>query len=150
MPGYNPYNYNAPYPYGGYMPQIAPQNISMQNVPPMTLNPQNAPVRPIQDGGFVRVNSIAEAQNYPVEPGKCITFIIGNAENLCTKTLGYSPLEQPQFKAFQLKEITNETSQVAETTANNATGYATKEELEEVKEKLQALKDELKNYEVGA
>jgi hypothetical protein len=75
---------------------------------PMMQQPQNmqqmqAPTTPqIQNGGFVSVRSMAEAQNYPVAPGNSVTFKDENAPYVYTKTMGFSQLDRPIFEVFRL------------------------------------------------
>lgn len=56
----------------------------------------------IQNSGFVSVQSMTEAFNYPVAPGNSITFKDENAPYVYTKTKGFSPLEQPVFEKYRL------------------------------------------------
>ena len=63
---------------------------------------QQYPQQQIQNGGFVSARSIEEAYNWPVAPGNSITFKIENTPYVCTKTKGFSPLEQPVFERYRL------------------------------------------------
>lgn len=78
---------NYPY-YQNYYPQA--QQINQQM-------PQQ-----IQNGGFVSVRSIAEAQNYPVAHGNSITFKDESAPYVYVKTMGFSQLDRPTFEVFRL------------------------------------------------
>lgn len=68
--------------------------------------PQQAPQ--IQNGGFVFVKDINEARNYAVAPGNSVTFKIESQPYICTKTLGFSQLDQPIFEVFKLVKEDNE------------------------------------------
>lgn len=56
----------------------------------------------IQNGGFVIVKDINEAMNYAVAPGNSVTFKVESQPYICTKTLGFSQLDQPIFEVFKL------------------------------------------------
>lgn len=58
--------------------------------------------QPQQNSGFVSARSIEEAYNWPIAPGNSITFKIENTPYVCTKTKGFSPLEQPVFERYRL------------------------------------------------
>jgi hypothetical protein len=102
----------------------------------------------IQNGGFVILRSIEEARNYPVAPGNSITFKIENSPYLCTKTMGFSQLEQPHFEKFRLVKEEEETSSIA--VENNfhekdpSVEYALKSDFEELRERLNKVEKELK------
>lgn len=68
--------------------------------------PQQAPQ--IQNGGFVFVKDINEARNYAVAPGNSVTFKIESQPYICTKTLGFSQLDQPIFEVFKLVKENND------------------------------------------
>lgn len=68
--------------------------------------PQQTPQ--IQNGGFVFVKDINEARNYAVAPGNSVTFKIESQPYICTKTLGFSQLDQPIFEVFKLVKEDNE------------------------------------------
>lgn len=114
MPSYNnyPVSYSQPYmqpyqaqpmypqpmysPYqGAYQPQPQPQQTMPQPVQ-----------QTIQSGGFIPVQSIEEARNYPVAPGNSVTFKDENAPRVYTKTMGFSQLDRPIFEIYKLvKEV---------------------------------------------
>ena len=52
--------------------------------------------------GFISARSVDEAFNWPVAPGNSLTFKIENQPYVCTKTKGFSPLEQPTFDIYRL------------------------------------------------
>lgn len=66
---------------------------------------QQYPYQQNQQSGFVSARSVEEAYNYPVAPGNSLTFKIENQPLVCTKTKGFSPLEQPVFERYQLVKI---------------------------------------------
>lgn len=83
----------------------------MQATPPVSGSFQNGNNQPmqqaapqIQSGGFMSVRSIDEAYNWPLAPGVSMTFKVENAPVVCTKTRGFSPLEEPVFKIFDMHE----------------------------------------------
>lgn len=90
---------NYPF-YQNYYPQQMAQQINQQM-------PQQ-----IQNGGFVSVRSIAEAQNYPVAHGNSITFKDESAPYVYVKTMGFSQLDRPTFEVFRLvkEEVAQEES----------------------------------------
>ena len=92
-----------PYPffqnYPNYNQMMFQQQ--MQNMQPQ--QPQQ-----IQNGGFVFVKDINEARNYAVSPGNSVTFKIESQPYICTKTLGFSQLDQPIFEVFKLVKEDNE------------------------------------------
>lgn len=55
-----------------------------------------------QNSNFVSVRSIEEAYNWPVAPGNSITFKVENTPYVCTKTKGFSALDQPVFERYRL------------------------------------------------
>ena len=83
-----------PYPYyqnyGNYNPMY------YQQPQPQQHNQQ------IQNGGFVSAPSMDYARSYPVAPGNSVTFKIESQPYICTKTLGFSQLDQPVFEVFKL------------------------------------------------
>lgn len=78
---YNPYPYQYQQPYQPY---------------------QQQPPQQIQNSGFISARSIEEAYNWPVAPGNSVTFKIENTPYVCTKTKGFSPLDQPVFERYRL------------------------------------------------
>ena len=53
-------------------------------------------------GNFISVRSMEEAYNWPIAPGNSITFKIENTPYVCTKTKGFSALDQPVFERYRL------------------------------------------------
>ena len=73
----------------------------------------------IQNGGFISAPSMDYARSYPVAPGNSVTFKIESQPYICTKTLGFSQLDQPIFEVFKLVK---EEHAEAPTTALEGTG----------------------------
>lgn len=135
--------------YQGY-PAYNQYYQQMQN---MQTNPQ------IQNGGFVIVKDINEAQCYPVAPGNSVTFKNENQPYIYTKTLGFSQLDQPIFETFRLvKEerqiqnsfrIDNEEPELKEVEYLSASyGEEINAEISELKNELDKLKAELNELKV--
>ena len=97
--------------YNFYNPYMQYQQPYMQQQP-----------QQIQNGGFVSVQNMAEAFNYPVAPGNSITFKDENAPYVYTKTKGFSPLEQPVFEKYRLvkeEDMPREATRQPDTADNN-------------------------------
>ena len=90
-----------PYPYYQNFP-----NYNQLYLQQPQQNVQQTPQ--IQNGGFVFVKDINEARNYAVAPGNSVTFKIESQPYICTKTLGFSQLDQPIFEVFKLVKEDNE------------------------------------------
>lgn len=101
----------------------------------------------IQNGGFVSVPNVEYARNYPVAPGNSVTFKIESQPYICTKTLGFSQLDQPVFEVFKLvKEDAVETpiKAIEEPSVQFFTvdeASALKSEIERLNGEIQFLKD---------
>lgn len=124
---YNPYMYGQAY----QQPQIYNNQTQMSPMQPSQMQQSMQ----IQDGGLVRVRSVDEARNYPVAPGNCVTAIVGN-KYLCSKTVGFSPLDPEQFDMYKLEKVTDEKEEKTETPPEV---YATKEEQDNVIQKIDKL-----------
>lgn len=125
MANFNPYaGYPQQYPqYNGYQqyqpyPQYQQPGQQMQGLlqnpqqpqgqqPAQMVQPQMPGTQQIQSGGFVSVRSIEEAFNYPVQPGKSVTFKDEYAPYVYTKTKGFSQLEEPVFEKYRLVKEEN-------------------------------------------
>lgn len=121
----------AYYPnYGAYNPMYYQQPQQQQ---------QN---QQIQNGGFVSVPNMEYARNYPVAPGNSVTFKIESQPYICTKTLGFSQLDQPIFEVFKLVK---EEHAEAPTTALEGSGvqFFTVDEGSALKDEIEALKGEV-------
>jgi len=110
----NPYNpYYSQYP-GNYEP---PKQIQYSVV--------NAP-------------SVDYAKSYPVAPGNSVSFKIENQPFLCTKTMGFSPLEKPVFETYRL--IKEDEAEIAD----DKPEYVLKEELVAIESRLAEIEKSLK------
>ena len=101
----------------------------------------------IQNGGFIIVKNITEAMNYPVAPGNSVTFKIESQPYICTKTLGFSQLDQPIFEVFKLVKEEKEwqNNKVNENTIEEepSVEYLSISQGDEIKSEMNKLKDEL-------
>jgi hypothetical protein len=101
----------------------------------------------IQNGGFIIVKNITEAMNYPVAPGNSVTFKIESQPYICTKTLGFSQLDQPIFEVFKLVKEEKEwqNNKVNENTIDEepSVEYLSISQGDEIKSEMNKLKDEL-------
>ena len=130
-------SYGYPYsPTTGY-PTYTPTPPVMQTTATQT--------EPKVQSGFVNVRTVDEAKNYPVAPGNSITFKVDNSPYLCTKTMGFSQLDQPHFEKYRLVKE-EETVQKAEEVIYDQpkAEYALKSELEEVRERIDEIEKALK------
>lgn len=110
-PQYNGYQQYPPYPQ--YQQNGQQMNGVLQNLQQPQGQQQMLPTQmsgtsqQIQSGGFVSVRSIEEAFNYPVQPGKSVTFKDEYAPYVYTKTKGFSQLEEPVFEKYRLVKEEN-------------------------------------------
>lgn len=86
---------------------------------------------------LISVRSEAEARNYPVEPGKSLTFKDETAPYIYTKTMGLSPLEQPKFEKFKLEKEDDEPLET------DRAKYVTVDDLKAIISDVESLKDEI-------
>lgn len=100
---------------------------------------QQYPQQQIQNGGFVSARSIEEAYNWPIAPGNSLTFKIENSPYVCTKTKGFSPLEQPVFERYRL--VKEEDAPKESETAPEAPKYD--EQINKLWEEVNALKSRI-------
>lgn len=103
-------------------------------------------IQPQPSGGFVSARTIEEAYNWPVAPGNSITFKIENQPFVCTKTRGFSPLEQPVFERYRL--VKEETPQSAFEGAASGTNYD--EQIKLLWNEINALKGQITKGECHA
>lgn len=125
-PFYQYPNYNQMY----YQQQI--QNMQQ---------PQQTPQ--IQNGGFIMVKDILEAQNYPVAPGNSVTFKNENQPYIYTKTLGFSQMDQPVFEVFKLVKEENENKVVALTEEIPVVEYLPLKDADEIREQITQMRSEI-------
>lgn len=128
---YNPYQNNPM--YNPYLMQQYQQPIQQQQTQPT-----------IQQGGFVPVASEKEAMDYLVAQGTSVTFIDGKNSKLYVKTRGFSPLEQPSFKRYNLVEVTEADITPVEEKATPIKDYAEKSELTALQNEITALRGKIK------
>ncbi len=107
---------------------------------------------PVQQAGFIRVPSEEVARNWNVMPGTSATFINENAPYCYTKTVGFSQLDGPKFKKYRLVEEQEELAQAVqapvaheETHAEDAHNYVTRQEFDEIKNRVDAIERSIKN-----
>jgi hypothetical protein len=128
----------VPYPYFQNYP-----NYNQLYYPQIQQSNQNLQSSQIQNGGFVVVKDITEAQNYPVAPGNSVTFKNENQPYIYTKTLGFSQLDQPIFETFRLvKEEQNFNADKKEHELE-VVEYLSISQGEEIKSEMSKLKSEL-------
>lgn len=125
-PFYQYPNYNQMY----YQQQI--QNMQQ---------PQQTPQ--IQNGGFIMVKDILEAQNYPIAPGNSVTFKNENQPYIYTKTLGFSQMDQPVFEVFKLVKEENENKMVALTEEIPVVEYLPLKDADEIREQITQMRSEI-------
>lgn len=125
-----------PYPffqnYPAYNPMLQQQLQNLQQQPPQ-----------IQNGGLISAPSIEFAQNYSVAPGTSVMFKIESQPYICTKTLGFSQLDQPIFEIYRLikEDIPAEREQIVE--EKTAVEYLPLMEGDKIKEELSKMKSDL-------
>jgi len=128
---YQPAYYGQPNPY---YQQMAQQQAMMQQQQAQAQQGQTQHP-PIQQSGFVLVQSEQEARAYPVAPGNSITFKDETAPFCYVKTMGFNQLDRPTFERYRL---------VKEETPSQAPQEAVKEDkAEAIKEPAYALKTDL-------
>lgn len=125
-----------PYPYYQNYGNYNPMYFQQPQPQPQQHNQQ------IQNGGFVSAPSMDYARSYPVAPGNSVTFKIESQPYICTKTLGFSQLDQPIFEVFKLVK---EEHAEAPTTAleESSVQFFTVDEGNTLKTDIDTLKDEL-------
>lgn len=150
-PAYQPNYYGNPNPYYQQMQnQMMQQNQQMQQAQQAQSQQMQQPT--IQQSGFVSVPSMDDVRAWPVAPGNSITFYVETVPPiLATKTKGFSQLEPPIIKEFNLVEkeaVPSETRESSTTHEQPAptknTTYATKDDLAAIWDELDALKEKLK------
>lgn len=155
--GYFPATYQPNY-YGNpnqYYQQMQQQAMMQQQAQQAQQQAQTQQMQQptIQQSGFVSVPSMDDVRAWPVAPGNSITFYVETAPPiLATKTKGFSQLEPPVIKEFDLVEKEAVPSETRESpTAHEQTAptknsaYATKDDLAMLWNELDALKEKLKS-----
>lgn len=142
---YSPYQQQQFYnPNMQMQPQQNQQNTMQNQVQPQNI--QNTP--PVQNSGFIRVQSEEEARRYPVAPGGSVTFIDENAPYCYTKSVDFSQLDRPTFKRFRLVEESADSNSNANAKENitnhqvdvNFEEFAKITDLEQIEDNYKALK----------
>lgn len=124
-----------PYPYYPNYNQMYLQQ--MQNYQQPQQNTQ------IQNGGFVIVKDINEAQRYPVAPGNSVTFKVESQPYICTKTLGFSQLDQPIFEVFRLVKEDNSAPKEEMEEDISVIEYLPLKDADEIKQDISELRSEI-------
>ena len=120
--------------YGSIYPSYYSQNCGQ--APQMIMPQQNS--MQIQNLDFVPVPSEDVARNYPVAPGKSVTFKDENAPYIYTKTMGFSQLDRPLFEKYRLiKEDDQPTTNPSNKDAN------WKSEVDKIWSEIDVLKREI-------
>lgn len=91
-------------------------------------------------GNFISVRSVEEAYNWPIAPGNSITFKIENTPYVCTKTKGFSALDQPVFERYRL--VKEEAPQMA--TEPSVEPFNAQSEINALWDEIKALKAAMK------
>lgn len=124
------------YPYGNGM-----YNNYMANIPQYQQQPIQQPQQQtIQQGGYVPVSSEKEAMDYLVAQGTSVTFIDWTNLKAYLKTRGFSPVEQPIFKRYNLVE---ETENEIKEEPNKEVEYAQKADLAALQGEFNKLKEQI-------
>lgn len=149
-PAYQPNYYGNPNPYYQQMQQQQAMMQQQAQQAQQQAQSQQMQQPTIQQSGFVLVPSEQEARNYPVAPGNSITFKDENAPYCYVKTMSFNQLDRPTFERYRLvKEDSPSDARESSTkheqpsASKNAT-YATKDDLAEIWDELDALKEMLK------
>lgn len=147
------FQYQQTYPQ--QFPQQYPQMLYPQTYQQMMQQQTNAipqnqqGQQQIQNGGFLSVASVDEAYHWPIAPGNSLTFKIENSPYICTKTKGFSQLEQPVFEKYRLvKEDDMDTPQgqnephekADKQLAIDLSSYALKTDFDDLKAEFERLK----------
>ena len=101
-----------------------------------------------QQASFIRVQSEAQAREWPIAPGNSMTFIDDNSPYCYTKSMGMSQFDIPVFKRFKLIEEPIENNQKKQEEPSdspqvNLSEYMTKAEFEPFKVLLERIEKEL-------
>ena len=126
-----------PYPYYQYPNYNQMYLQQMQNYQQPQQNTQ------IQNGGFVIVKDINEAQRYPVAPGNSVTFKVESQPYICTKTLGFSQLDQPIFEVCRLVKEDNSAPKEEMEEDISVIEYLPLKDADEIKQDISELRSEI-------
>lgn len=125
--------YGQNYMYGYQNPQNTYQNLQGGYQ-----TPQNG-----YQTSFVHVQSENEARAYPVAPNNSVTFIDENRPYLYTKTADASQLGGSRFEKYRLEKEATEGSNSFQKHEYNFSNFATKEQIEALESKINALEARL-------
>lgn len=107
---------------------------------------QQSQHQPIQQSGFVLVQSEQEARSYPVAPGNSVTFKDESAPYCYVKTMGFNSLDRPTFERYRLvkEDMPAEAQESPKKSGNASEGnrpeYALKSEFDALRDEVEALK----------
>jgi len=73
----------------------------------------------VQNTNIVSVRNEQEARNYPVAYGNSVTFKDESSPFIYTKTMGFSQLDKPVFKRYQLTEVSDDVEEPKEVKTDN-------------------------------
>ena len=71
------------------------------NYPYYPVQPQQS----MQNGGYIPVRSEEEAMRYPLAPGTFATFRIEGTPFIVEKSMGFSQIESPQYRKYELVPV---------------------------------------------
>lgn len=127
-------------PYYGQNYMNSYQNLqnTYQNMQGTYQNPQNG-----YQTSFVHVQSENEARAYPVAPNNSVTFIDENKPYLYTKTADASQLGGSRFEKYRLEKEPTEGNNSFQKQEYNFSNFATKEQIEALEGKINALEARL-------
>jgi len=97
---------------------------------------QAQPVQSMQNGGFMTVRSEEDVLRYPLAPGTFATFRIEGTPFVVEKAMGFSQLEGPQYRKYQLTPV--------ETEETKHPDYALKDDLKSMSEQIDRLESEIR------
>jgi hypothetical protein len=148
---YTPYPYQPNY-FGNPYPYQQNQQPMMQQPQQMPQQMQPQPRPAIQQSGFMQVGSMDDVYSWPVAPGNSITFYVETEPPvLASKTKGFSQLENPVIKIFDLHERHGKPQEAqigpqSGEQAEKAPGidYALKSDVDALRAELEAVKAKLK------
>ncbi len=113
--------------YNPYNPYYAPPQYPVTPEPPKQIQ-----------YSVVNAPSVDYAKSYPVAPGNSVSFKIENQPFLCTKTMGFSPLEKPTFETYRL--VKEDEAEIVESKPE----YVLKEDLAAIEDRLTEIEKTLK------
>jgi hypothetical protein len=97
-----------------------------------TLEPLNH-MPPVRDGGVVTVSGYLEAEHFPVAPQTRVIFLDRDGKSIYVKT--FTGIDGPEIDIYRKEETGN----VSGPPTQEQTEYATKKDLEALRDELTAL-----------